>query len=61
MCLSGGNNRVKGSVQKNKGIDTEQETEIGSQKWVSEVESVAQSVKELGVSKGEVKNMCGEH
>lgn len=61
MCLSGGNNRVKGSVQNNKGIDTEQETEIGSQKWVSEVESVAQSVKELGVSKGEVKNMCGEH
>lgn len=49
-------------MQNDKGIDTEQEMETENQKWVSEVESVAQSVKELGVSKGEVKkNMCGEH
>ena len=26
VCLFGGNNRAKGSVQSNKGIDAEQET-----------------------------------
>lgn len=45
-----------------KGLILNKKLETGNQKWVSEVESVAQSVKEFGISKGEVKkNVCGEH
>ena len=50
-------------MRNNRGINAEQETGTWNQKWFSDVGSVAQSVKELGIFKGEVKNkkVCGEH
>lgn len=58
-----GVNRVKGLVQNSKAVHANKNLETWNWKWVSEMESIPQLVKALGISKGEVKNKngCGQY